>query len=359
MRRPLAIFAVVATLLAVVVVRADYLEVRRNALIKTDHHAEAPTIRPGVIGEHLPLANPDQEDGYYPVTLDTGEQGWIYRTMVRRFPGDAPAGGGSTRTSTVGGPAAIAAALLSPHAYAGIPVQTDADFPVRLLAKPYFAIGYSDERKDPLWVCYTIGAAVDLKAYKSKRFVTDTETTARVSYDDYTKSGYSRGHMAPRMAISSRYGKAGNDATFVMSNVCPQFQAYNDGQWGNLEEWVAGRKLRGGKFIKGWADEYGPIWVTVGPIFDEDRDPLESGVEVPTAFYCIVIDEEAGKPRALAFILEHVDEREGDLKAALHSIDDVEERTGLDFFVPLPDDFEAQLEAMVASDLWPLPVNPN
>ncbi len=79
-----------ATLAASLVCRADYLEVRRAALIKFDPAGDAGPIRRGVIGELLPLEDDDQTNGYYEVRLGDSQTGWIYRTLVRRHPGDIP-----------------------------------------------------------------------------------------------------------------------------------------------------------------------------------------------------------------------------------------------------------------------------
>ncbi len=320
---------------------ADHLVVGRHALVKDAPERSADTLLEVERGEKLQLARDSQTDGYYAVTLEGGRPGWIYRTFVRRHPGDlAPVVVAEPGTD-----------LASPFAYGSLPVTSSPHFPAKVLRKPQFVVGYSDERRNPLWVCYAIGPATDLVAYPRKAFATDRDTVTRVTHEDYTGSGFSRGHMAPRFAISSRFGQTGNDATFVMSNVCPQFQDFNDGQWGDLEELIAGRKSSSG-FTGGWADEFEKVWVTVGPVFDEDREPLTTDVEVPSAFYCIVVDEEPGGPRALAFIMEHADERAGDPRRALSSIREIERRTGLDFFSALPDDVESVLESTAASGLW-------
>ena len=148
-----------------------------------------------------------------------------------------------------------------------------------------------------------------------------------------------------------------------MSNVIPQFHSFNDGQWGDLEEWIAGRKppnATAKNFIRGWADEFEGVWVVVGPLFEEDRDTLESGVPVPSGFFCIVVDEEdGGKPRALAFIMPHKDERVDELTGFLTTVDEIESRAGLDFFHLLPNSVENTVERTRATELWPLPVAPN
>ncbi|MCC6285967.1 MAG: DNA/RNA non-specific endonuclease [Phycisphaerales bacterium] len=325
---------------------ADHVVASRRALVKLDPERESQTLIAIERGDALQLLSDEQTAGYYRVVAETGEQGWVYRTFVRRHQGDLD-------WFVAGGDVGIGGGSASPYAYSGLPRNDNPAVPVTVLRKPYFVIGYSEDRRNPLWVCYAIGPAVDLTAYATRRFGVDDDTRARVSHDDYTNSGYSRGHMAPRMAISSRFGKPGNDSTFVMTNVCPQYQQFNDGQWGDLEEMIAGRKSGGGRFEEGWADTLETVWVTVGPIFDDDRSPLDSGVEVPNAFYCIVVDEEGEEVRALAFIMDHEDLREGEPLAALRSIDEIEERTRLDFFTFLPDDVETTLERQAATALWP------
>jgi endonuclease G, mitochondrial len=330
-------------------VMADHLVVSRHALVKESAKADAQTIIEVERGQKLQLASTSQRDGYYEVSLTGGGHGWIYRTLVRRKPGDLP--GSAAPAPTSAGSASSAGS--SPFAFECLPVGTATEFPVKVLHKQFFVLGYSEERMNPLWVCYAIGPATSKKVIPRIRFATDTATAAKVTHDDYTGSGFSRGHMAPKFALQSRFGKAGSDASFIMSNVCPQFQSHNDGQWGDLEELIAGNNA-GGSLRAGWADVYEQVWVIVGPIFDDERAPLDSGVEVPNAFYCIVVDDVAGSPRTLAFVLDHEDERDADLVQALESIDTIEARTGLDFFSTLPDSTENTLEGAPATALWPL-----
>ncbi len=70
----------------------DYLEVRRNANIYED-----PSRHSTVLGHVAPstdegrtilqLLQEDRQNGYYRVRLPgTSDPGWIYKTLVRRFP---------------------------------------------------------------------------------------------------------------------------------------------------------------------------------------------------------------------------------------------------------------------------------
>lgn len=348
---------------------ADYIQASRNAFVRAEPREDADVLTELNKGERLALKTDAQKNGYYAVTLPNGEEGWVYRTLVRRYRGELPVTRSSSATATSSGvgtsswdsPQTASPAMRSfarGIVYASDPIPISPDVEIQLLDKKYFKIGYSNERGQPLWTSYAIGPVTDFVAYPRRRFATDRDTTALVTHDDYTGRGYSRGHMAPRLAISTRYGKAGNDATFVMSNVCPQFQDFNDGPWGNLEEWIAGKK-NGQQFVKGWGDEYGKVWVTVGPIFSASPDVIADKVEIPSAYYCIVIDEDGGMPRSIAFIMDHKKTRESDLVGSLHSIDEIELLTGLDFFSELPDAVEDSLESSAASAIWPLPAPPN
>lgn len=75
---------------------ADYLEVRRTANIYEDSDRHSPVVvRYDVSTHEVPyvhLLQNRQENGYYKVRLPgEAEEGWIYRSYVRRFPGQVPA----------------------------------------------------------------------------------------------------------------------------------------------------------------------------------------------------------------------------------------------------------------------------
>lgn len=128
-----------------------------------------------------------------------------------------------------------------------------------------------------------------------------------------------------------------------MSNICPQKGRLNQGAWRLLEERIA----------KDYAAKLEEVWVVTGPIFDADRRWLpHTAIEIPDAFYKIVLDEENGAPRVLAFILDQRDTAK-DFERYLTTVDTIELRTGLDFFSELPDDREAALESSRAPALWP------
>ncbi len=355
MRHTLTILIAIFTLTSAA--RADYVQVRRPVTIKAQPEGDATILARPPVGTNLVLIEPGRFNGYYhiriPPNLGTSAtEGFVFGNRVRGFPGDPP-------PVEEPGPVTVTSEVV----YQGIPINDFPEFEITVLDKGNFVVGYSEDFMNPAWVFYRIGPIADYRSFPSPGFSIDRDTESRVRHRDYTNSGFDRGHMAPKFAMGSRFGAEGARSTFIMSNVCPQFHSFNDGQWGDLEEWIAGRKpprATPENFIRGWADEFEEVWVVVGPLFEEERDPLSSGVPVPSGFFCIVIDEqENGQPRSLAFIMPHVNQRVDDLTGFLTTIDDIEARAGLNFFHLLQDQVENAMERTRGEALWPLPVAPN
>ena len=108
MRTRTSLWALVGCLLAGVA-GADYLEIRRDTVIRADHDKNSEVLldaRPplNLALEPIPGTPSDQRDGYYKVVLpDSGEHGWVYRTFVRRYPGPLPTTGGPVPTPVPSG----------------------------------------------------------------------------------------------------------------------------------------------------------------------------------------------------------------------------------------------------------------
>ncbi len=250
--------------------------------------------------------------------------------------------------------------------FGGIPLAVDPTGALTtdgfvVLPSRVFVVGYDNVRMDPLWVSYCVIAPVQSGSGRSRPWKTDARTTARVSDDDfkYTEGDYDRGHMAPKAAMYRSYGQAAVDDTYTLTNACPQRHAFNDGVWGDLEDLVRDEYCVG-------CDE---VWVVCGPVFDDSNgraflakenahaDLPQKPVEIPDAFYCILVDLVDGSPRALAFLIDHAEgySKEGAkprLSRFLVSIDRLEQLTGLDYFWSLDDAIESPLESTAAARMW-------
>lgn len=234
------------------------------------------------------------------------------------------------------------------YAYAGPPSQVQRVFGrIKVLENRGYMVGYSESMKNPLWVTYRIFDVPNLDRRsigpRQSRFDVDRRTRARVAHEDYTHSGYDRGHLAPNYGIASRYGREAQLETFLMSNIIPQNPDVNRYIWKDLELRVAKRY---GRYFR-------EVWVITGPVFQGEMKKLDSDVPIPSAYYKIIVDENNGELRALAFLVPRRCPPYTRIKSCLVSIDALEAVTDLDFFPELPDDMEAELEAATASRLWP------
>ena len=80
--------------------------------------------------------------------------------------------------------------------------------PLTVLKNDAYWIGYSEEKRSPLWAAYRLtDVTFDEKpAARAESFLPDRRTTAQVTSDQYTNSGYDRGHLASSYSIAKCYG---------------------------------------------------------------------------------------------------------------------------------------------------------
>jgi endonuclease G len=220
----------------------------------------------------------------------------------------------------------------------------------RIFRNNGFILGYSDLRGNPLWVEYAL-TPVDENMPHLKRpnhFQTDWRSINRVDHEDYTKSGYDRGHNAPNHAMSMLYGRYGQADSFLMTNVSPQKPKLNQQVWQRLEEME----------LSFFAKNFGKVWVITGPIFSDnsERMPSSRRVTIPRAFYKIYVTEETdSKPAfALAFVVPQTVSGKEQLSSFITTIDAIEVQTGLDFLADFDDKIEAHLEGVVEVAPWTL-----
>ena len=91
------------------------------------------------------------------------------------------------------------------------------------------------------------------------KFLPDPDVRGAKAYsNDYTKSGYDRGHMAP--AADMKWSKQAMAESFYMSNICPQKPQPEPRRLEDLEE-----KSRQ------WAKKYGAVYIACGPVYDHGK----------------------------------------------------------------------------------------
>ncbi len=226
--------------------------------------------------------------------------------------------------------------------FGGMPRST---VDLRVLQNQAYLVGYDESRRNPAWVAYRLYQVSHHNApERPEGFRPDPRTRRPVRSEDYTSSGFDRGHMAPSFGIGLCHGPEAQVETFLMTNVAPQTPELNRGIWNRLEQRIA-RRI---------SQRFEEVWIVCGPIYAdiESQETLSGGVVVPDAFYKIVVDQTNEGIRALAFIIPQNPDPDKRKHEYLVSIRTIEQKTGLNFFSALPSEAEELLETTVNRRVW-------
>ncbi len=224
-----------------------------------------------------------------------------------------------------------------------------------------YVMQYNNAYRIPNWVAYHVipdYLNTPKREKKYKRFRTDPDIDNPVKKDNYTGSGYARGHMAPYFAMGGDRDKNGKyadlfddnsdpyDDTIVlqanyMSNIAPQDQNALNGAGG---PWYALETVIRKKLIK---KEKMDLNIIVGTIIDNPNELKklvnkrgETDIVIPERFYQVFIYKDDTKDYVTAgFLFPHVRERYQlpyqQLIDYLVPVDSIETITGLNFFKSL------------------------
>lgn len=96
----------------------------------------------------------------------------------------------------------------------------------------------------------------------------------KASREDYSGSGWDKGHMAPRADM--KWSHKALEESYYFTNVCPQDHEMNSQAWRKIEELT--RRL---------ARHYGTVLVVCGPVYDstEHRHIGQACVSIPDRFF--------------------------------------------------------------------------
>jgi len=335
---------IVATLLTIgVPVLADQVAPTSNRPVAVRAAANSRSQRVGTLepGERATVVD-DADSRWWNVKLDDGTRGFVSKRSTELV---AVSGGGSGEGS--GGAADHSGEGW--NAFAGYPTCVKGDCQFAVLEKHDFAVGYSETYRDPLWVAYHL-FPTDHPFHddrKKMKWRADDSTSAQIDTSCYTVdqgvNPFDRGHNAPNSAIDGRYGVEAQKDTFLLSNVCPQAACLNEGAWQGFE--------------KVESDDYGQrfsrTWTITGPIFDAHPNTIKCNVQVPRAFYKIVVMNDDGHPAALAVEMSQDERRRTEpVKTFVTTVKHIEDETGLDFFPRLSGADKVALETSQPDARW-------
>jgi len=229
-------------------------------------------------------------------------------------------------------------AVNNPNVRFGMPKATKADEENKeefLVERKQYVLSYSDARRTPNWVSWRL-VSKDLGEAVRGPFHPDPalpKKFAVVKTSEYNGSGFDRGHMCPS---ADRSEEAGNDNTFLLSNVVPQAPNCNQKAWERLESYCrtlakAGNELHVacGPFGKGGFGKSG-FANTIGP----------ARIQVPARVWKVVLvlpkgGEPTTQTRTIAVIMPNnqtVDTNWAQWRVSVH---DVEALTGYKFWPDL------------------------
>ena len=204
-----------------------------------------------------------------------------------------------------------------------------------------YSLSYNESHEQAEWVAYELKKSHLSKTnFKRPYFeIDDAVKTGAAHWRNYKKSGYDRGHLCP--AGDRRYSQFAHDETFLTSNISPQKHDFNSGIWNTLEQKV-----------RYWASKYNGVFVITGGVLNGNMKTIgDEYVSVPNQFYKVLIDNNTGKTKIIAFLMPHKNSNKP-LYEFVVSVDEVEKLTGIDFFPELNDALENKLEASSSYKEW-------
>ena len=151
-----------------------------------------------------------------------------------------------------------------------------------------FAVLHNGSTKTPVFVAERLNRQALQQAQglqRTDKFYADARLprAERSELDDYKRSGFSRGHMAPAADMSTPEAMA---QSFSLANMVPQNQVHNAGAWSQVEQATRKYALRA----------QGDVYVFTGPIFAKNASTIGTGkVAVPDYIFKLVYDASNGK----------------------------------------------------------------
>ena len=215
----------------------------------------------------------------------------------------------------------------------------------QVITHKHYVLSYSEEHEQAEWVAYKLTKQNLQKprVSREKKFRQDNLiNTFSAKHNDYSHSGYTRGHLAP--AGDMAFNKEAMRESFFMSNISPQLKEFNGGIWRELEE-----------NVRDWAIDNDELYIVSGPILSEGHIIKKIGfneVSVPDLFFKIILDLKEPEQKSIAFLMPN--EKSVDpIEKYTVSIDKIEEMTGINFFADfLPEELEEELEQKGDPDQW-------
>lgn len=244
----------------------------------------------------------------------------------------------------------------SPHLLLGKPSNANSfnakDY---LILRPQYALSYNRDKGIPNWASWQLNQNW-LGNLPRQPFTTDSslpEGWHRVQSNDYTGSGFDRGHVVP--AADRNRTQADSAAVFLMTNILPQAPDNNQGPWEQLES-----------ECRDLAEQGKELYITAGGIGEggtgtrgKQTSIAKGTVSVPAALWkvIVVLDRPglslesitANTPVIAVIMPNQQGIKMANWQTYRTSIDAIENQTGYDLLSNLAEPIQAALEAKVSA----------
>ena len=218
-----------------------------------------------------------------------------------------------------------------------------------------FSLEWDNSKVANRWTCYELHAGNSMATVgRNDDFKADPEVAVSSTLEQYSGSGFSRGHLCP--SADRLCSKEQNKQTFFLTNMQPQYQSHNGGLWSRLETLVRDYSTNDDYTATHCDTMYIVKAATITDKVTINNDQKDgkyeetcNGLIIPKYFYMALLhyNKETDTYHSIAFWTDHIAENQSVKNLADYaiSIDELEQRTGIDFFCNLPDVIEDAVEA--------------
>lgn len=231
--------------------------------------------------------------------------------------------------------AALTVGFLVTQGPTDIPMQQNEKFEVPEYAEGEdivrhlgYTASYNHTTLVPDWVAWelTKGEA-NAELYDKFSFSRDPYVLEpKACREDYSHSGWDKGHMAPRADM--RWNLQALEESYYFTNICPQNHEMNAGTWRRIEE-----------LTRWMATAHDVVYVVCGPLFTDHRHGTIGNVSVPDAFFKALVVSTAKETQTIGFIVDNSPQTRSPRHYAV-SIDSVETLIGRNLFPRLDEEYE-------------------
>jgi endonuclease G len=240
------------------------------------------------------------------------------------------------------------ASTVSEHLTMGNPsaAKTNINQPTNyLMEKNQYALSYNRDKGEPNWVSWHLDSAWLGGGKRGDDFRSDPALPTswyKVKPQDYTASGFDKGHMAP--SGDRTLTTEDNSSTFLMTNMIPQAPRNNQGPWADLEAYCRDLVKQGNELyvVSGGSGESGKIG--------------NGRVTVPTHTWKVIIILPKGtndvsrvtaKTRTIAVWMPNQNSLDPNWRNHRVNVDFIEQKTGFDFFSSVNKAIQGKIEAVI------------